>query len=249
MEAKKTKKRRKINTGKLMIVLSLILMLVIGSYAFLNSSIFDMKNIQIKGNDQIEDKAIVNSLGINNDKNIFMYSTKQLEEQLKENPYIESATINKKLPNTLKIQVKERKSVAILKCNDKYCYIDKSGKLLGVVEKIKDKNKEIVVDISYNINENKEIKFENEQTKKRLLYLLECIQKNNLSKKIGEIKFEKDEKISILTKQRIKVLLYKDEKISYNVSRMSAILAELQNDNIKGGAIDLTYSNYAVYRP
>lgn len=249
MEVKSLRKKVKINTSRLMIVLFFTLILVVGFYAFLNSGIFNIKNINIKGNDIIKDKDIINSLGIENNKNIFMHSTKKLEEKLLENPYIESVKISKDIPNLFTIEVKERKPVALLKNNDKYCYIDIKGKLLEIIPRIEDEEESIIVNIPYNINRNNDIEFKNEHMSKRLLYLLECVEKDNLSKKISNIEFKNNDTITIIAKEGIKVFLYNDEKISYNISRMSAILIELQNDNIKNGTIDLTYGDYALYRP
>lgn len=247
MGEKKQKKRRKINTARLMLVLVLVLLLLIGFYALLNSNIFNIKDIQIKGNKQVEYEKIVSYLRLNNEKNIFMNSTKEMEARLKENPYIDEVTVEKKFPNSLEIDIKERKPVAILKSGNTYCYMDKKGELLEVISKVNDRS--IIVNIPYSIKENKEIKFKNEEIEKRILYLLECIDKKSLSQKIYSIELENADIITMTTKDRIEILLYNDEKISYNISRISVILAELQNENIKVGTIDLTCNDYAVYKP
>lgn len=249
MKAKTKIKKVRVNTGRLMIVLFFTLILVIGFYVFLNSGIFNIKNIEIKGNNRVKNEEIMECLGIENKKNIFMHSSKNLEEKLLKNSYIESVTIVKNMPNSLEINIKERVPVAILKNNDRYCYIDEKGNMLEILSDIDNENESIIVNIPYNINENKEIKFENEQMSKRLSYLLGCIQKNKAVKQLNNIEFQNNDIISIITKDGIKVTLHDDENLNYNISRMSSILVELQSDNIKNGTVDLTYGDYALYRP
>ena len=66
---KKNKKR--INTSKVVIIFSLILIVVIVLYTSLNSGIFNSDNIEIEGNKYVESEYIIKTLDINNNKNVF----------------------------------------------------------------------------------------------------------------------------------------------------------------------------------
>ena len=65
---KKNKKR--INTSKVVIIFSLILIVVIVLYTSLNSGIFNSDNIEIEGNKYVESEYIIKALEVNNNKNI-----------------------------------------------------------------------------------------------------------------------------------------------------------------------------------
>ncbi|MGL5316164.1 MAG: cell division protein FtsQ/DivIB [Peptostreptococcaceae bacterium] len=246
----KTKKRkRKVNTGRLMILLSLIFMMIIGIYAFLNSSIFHIKDIEIQGNNKIAEEEVKSALEIREDKNIFMYNTNKMEEKIKENTYIEDVSVKKVLPSSIIVNIKEKEIVGLLRDEDKYSYIDKEGNIIDNLSEIDENENNIIIDIDYNIDENNTLKFKNEEVKKGLLYLLECINDNNLQKKINNINYQKDDIINMYTKDGVEIILDNNKELKYNISRSSAILVDLQGENAKGGVIDLTCGEYAVYRP
>lgn len=244
---KKNKKR--INTSKVVIIFSLILIVVIVLYTSLNSGIFNSDNIEIEGNKYVESEYIIKALDINNNKNIFRYNIKDMEEILLNNKYIDKVEIKRLLPNTLKVSIIEKEIVANLYNEEIYCYIDKEGNFIDEIDENNKDNEVITVHIDYNKTDSQEIKFKNEENKKRLLYLLEYIKEEGIYKKIDNIDMTKPNSINMITKEEINILLNSDEELKYNISRLAMILADLQNKKQKGGEIDLSTGKYALYRP
>jgi len=244
---KKNKKR--INTSKVVIIFSLILIVVIVLYTSLNSGIFNSDNIEIEGNKYVESEYIIKALEVNNNKNIFRYNIKDMEEILLNNKYIDKVEIKRLLPNTLKVSIIEKEIVANLYNEEVYCYIDKEGNFIDEIDENNKDNEVITVHIDYNKTDSQEIKFKNEENKKRLLYLLEYIKEEGIYKKIDNIDMTKPNSINMSTKEDINILLNSDEELKYNISRLAMILADLQNKKQKGGEIDLSTGKYALYRP
>ena len=244
---KKNKKR--INTSKVVIIFSLILIVVIVLYTSLNSGIFNSDNIEIEGNKYVESEYIIKALEVNNNKNIFRYNIKDMEEILLNNKYIDKVEIKRLLPNTLKVSIMEKEIVANLYNEEIYCYIDKEGNFIDEIDENNKDNEVITVHIDYNKTDSQEIKFKNEENKKRLLYLLEYIKEEGIYKKIDNIDMTKPNSINMSTKEDINILLNSDEELKYNISRLAMILADLQNKKQKGGEIDLSTGKYALYRP
>lgn len=244
---KKNKKR--INTSKVVIIFSLILIVVIVLYTSLNSGIFNSDNIEIEGNKYVESEYIIKALEVNNNKNIFRYNIKDMEEILLNNKYIDKVEIKRLLPNTLKVSIIEKEIVANLYNEEIYCYIDKEGNFIDEIDENNKDNEVITVHIDYNKTDSQEIKFKNEENKKRLLYLLEYIKEEGIYKKIDNIDMTKPNSINMGTKEEINILLNSDEELKYNISRLAMILADLQNKKQKGGEIDLSTGKYALYRP
>ena len=244
---KKNKKR--INTSKVVIIFSLILIVVIVLYTSLNSGILNSDNIEIEGNKYVESEYIIKALEVNNNKNIFRYNIKDMEEILLNNKYIDKVEIKRLLPNTLKVSIIEKEIVANLYNEEIYCYIDKEGNFIDEIDENNKDNEVITVHIDYNKTDSQEIKFKNEENKKRLLYLLEYIKEEGIYKKIDNIDMTKPNSINMSTKEDINILLNSDEELKYNISRLAMILADLQNKKQKGGEIDLSTGKYALYRP
>ena len=243
------KNTKRINTSKVVIIFSLILIVVIVLYTSLNSGIFNSDNIEIEGNKYVESEYIIKALEVNNNKNIFRYNIKDMEEILLNNKYIDKVEIKRLLPNTLKVSIIEKEIVANLYNEEIYCYIDKEGNFIDEIDENNKDNEVITVHIDYNKTDSQEIKFKNEENKKRLLYLLEYIKEEGIYKKIDNIDMTKPNSINMGTKEDINILLNSDEELKYNISRLAMILADLQNKKQKGGEIDLSTGKYALYRP
>ena len=194
---KKNKKR--INTSKVVIIFSLILIVVIVLYTSLNSGIFNSDNIEIEGNKYVESEYIIKALEVNNNKNIFRYNIKDMEEILLNNKYIDKVEIKRLLPNTLKVSIIEKEIVANLYNEEIYCYIDKEGNFIDEIDENNKDNEVITVHIDYNKTDSQEIKFKNEENKKRLLYLLEYIKEEGIYKKIDNIDMTKPNSINMST--------------------------------------------------
>ena len=205
---KKNKKR--INTSKVVIIFSLILIVVIVLYTSLNSGIFNSDNIEIEGNKYVESEYIIKALEVNNNKNIFRYNIKDMEEILLNNKYIDKVEIKRLLPNTLKVSIIEKEIVANLYNEEIYCYIDKEGNFIDEIDENNKDNEVITVHIDYNKTDSQEIKFKNEENKKRLLYLLEYIKEEGIYKKIDNIDMTKPNSINMGTKEDINILLNSD---------------------------------------
>ena len=66
--------------------------------------------------------------------------------------------------------------------------------------------------------------------------------------KVRKIEYNGDSDINLITKYGTTFIMENND-MKYNIYRVSKILVDLQSKNIKSGIVDLTYSNYALYRP
>lgn len=91
---------------------------------------FNIKTIKVSGNKNIPEKEIISLSKVTLDNNIFYINLKYIESNILSNPYIASIKIERKLPSTIQIIVKEREAVFYNNKNNKYFVIDKDGVLL-----------------------------------------------------------------------------------------------------------------------
>lgn len=245
---KKRKIKKNINSSNIVIIFSILLIMVIILYTCLNSSMFNSKNIVIEGNKYVDENYIEKVLEFKNDKNIFRYNMNNMEKILLDNKYIESINIKRLFPDTIKISIIEKEIYAVLHNNNEYCYIDNKGNFIDKINIYDKDNNIVVINIDYDLNNLQEIKFKNEEDRKRLLYLLECIKQESIYKKMKKIDMAEINSIKMYTKDDIKILLNNDESLKYNISKLSMILFDLQSKKQQGGEIDLTIEKYALYK-
>ena len=136
-KSQNVKKNSKVNKKvlhkrKVLKFFMLIVVIIIASIILLSSSLFDLKNIYVEGNEKISDEAIISLSGLNLYENIFKLNKNSVIDKIKENAYIENAEISRKLPSTIEITIKERKVNYMLEYANSYAYINNQGYILEI---------------------------------------------------------------------------------------------------------------------
>lgn len=136
-------RKRKIILRSIKLALAIIILLV-GLIAFFKSSLFNIKkiNVSIENNKILTESQIKNLSTISIGQNIYSINKRQIVENIKSDPYVESVKIKRSLPSTLKIEIEERTVRFQLDYNGEYIYIDNQGYIL---EKSHEKNDTILV--------------------------------------------------------------------------------------------------------
>lgn len=240
------KKRKKINTNKLMGILFFFLLITLGTCLFLKSDFFYLKKIVINNNKYLTKEEISNLLNIEKDKNIFFYDLKNLENKVKTSSYIEDCKIKRKIPNQLIVNIKEKNIIGPLYNGKSYCYIDDRGNFIDEVKKVKDDNPEIYIKFTLN---NKLIEFNNENDKKRLITLHNNLKDENILMQIKSIDFKEKSVINMKGKTGLNICLKKDNNIEKSIIKLRKVLIDLQSRKEVYGKVDLTYNNYVLYSP
>ena len=136
-KSQNVKKNSKVNKKvlhkrKVLKFFMLIVIIIIASIILLSSSLFELKNIYVEGNEKISDEAIISLSGLNLYENIFKLNKNSVIDKIKENAYIENAEISRKLPSTIEITIKERKVNYMLEYANSYAYINNQGYILEI---------------------------------------------------------------------------------------------------------------------
>tara|TARA_B100001250_G_C19742776_1_gene763834 strand:+ start:568 stop:1227 length:660 start_codon:yes stop_codon:yes gene_type:complete len=105
----------------------------------LNSNLY-IQTIEIENNSTIETDSVKKKLNFLYKENLFFLNIKDIEKNLKSETFIESFSIKKIYPNTLKIIIVEKKPIAVLQDKKKKYFISDKGDLINYVniEEFKD---------------------------------------------------------------------------------------------------------------
>lgn len=128
--SKKPSKNRSIPVVvKVILVLILLVLLYIGASYI---PLFNIKNIEVVGNNKISSDKIIELSGINDSINLFKLDKNQISESITQNAYIESIEISRKFPNKVVLNVVEREAKYMLQFADSYVYINNQGYMLEI---------------------------------------------------------------------------------------------------------------------
>ena len=116
---------------RLLISLSLLILLTtINLQHDVVISKFNVKKIIIENNLLLKDKDIRNLLSPIYNKNLLFLENSEVKKVLMQNSLIESLSLKKKYPSTLKIKIFEKKPIAILLIKDKKFYLSEKIDLI-----------------------------------------------------------------------------------------------------------------------
>lgn len=242
------KNKCKLNKRGKFAIYAFILLVILFIYICISSSIFELKQIDVDGNSKITKSDIIKIGDIETGKNIFKYNLNDVEKKLLVNPYIKYVKVSRKFPDKLVITIKENSEYAIIKEGASYIYIGENGLVLSEQKDINNKNIPLVSGIEIkNKKLNTKIKINSDKSNDIIL-AIDTLKKNNMSRKVESIKINKN-KMYMKTDDNTNIVLKIDEDIEYNINRLKAILVDLKSNNKKGGNIDLTSKEQAIYSP
>ena len=92
----------------------------------------NIQNIEVNGLETIEKPDIIRQMKLDKTTNILSFNSLIAKRRLKSNYYIQDIKVTKKLPNTVIINVTERKIVGYIPYISDYIYIDKDGMVIDV---------------------------------------------------------------------------------------------------------------------
>lgn len=183
---KKKKKRRKIfRTIKIL----MIVFILIGAIAyFLLSPIFNIKNINVSGNEKISSEEILSLSQLKKDENIFKINKNETRENVKQNAYIDTVEIKRTLPDTVTIVVTERTATYQINYSNLYMLINNQGYMLETTEM--NENMPVIVGITTNeedIKTGNRLCVEDLEKLEDVLRISESAKSNNLEELITKI--------------------------------------------------------------
>lgn len=107
-----------------------ILLTTITSKEKISISEFNLKKIEISNNQFIKEGEIKKLLKPIYNKNLLFLSNLEIKQELNKNSFIESFKIKKKYPDTLKIEIFEKKPIAIIFFKKKKYYLSEKIDLI-----------------------------------------------------------------------------------------------------------------------
>ena len=122
------KKKRNKTIKKIILIISLLIGTIITMA--LNLDMFNVKTVEIKGNNLLAESDVVELSKINIGENIFKLNCEEVESNVKENQYVLNVGIKRSLPNKIVISVNEREAKYYEYVDRIFSIIDENGIVL-----------------------------------------------------------------------------------------------------------------------
>lgn len=133
----KLKQARKKKANRRLIFYLSIFFLLISIIVYLQSPLSHVHSIEVTGNTALSDEEVVETSTVTTDTNIWMIDESKIKNKLNKNPIIDSVKVNKRLPWTVELEIKEFNRVGYIKQDGFYYSILGNGKVLTKLKKEK----------------------------------------------------------------------------------------------------------------
>lgn len=95
---------------------------------------FEVKSVEILGMKEVDELKVYNMIFQSEDLSMPMIDIEKIREDIIQNGWVEDVRVTRRLPDTLVVEVVERKPIAIWQHDGKYSLVDKNGIVLEDVE-------------------------------------------------------------------------------------------------------------------
>ena len=108
---------------KIAAVVAAVLVLVFGSIFVYRSNLLDVRAVTVSGVEHLTDQEVTQLAAVPDDSTLLRLDTEGICSRLEEHPWVQSATISRQFPHTIKIQVTERTPSAAVKISSKSIWV------------------------------------------------------------------------------------------------------------------------------
>lgn len=113
---------------------TLLIIIIAGVIFSLVSPIFNISTVEVINNNTVQTEEIISLSGLKIGQNIFRYNKSKVIKNIKENAYIQSVKIKRKIPNKIEITIQERNRDYNIQFLNQFAYINKQGYILEISE-------------------------------------------------------------------------------------------------------------------
>lgn len=226
---KRNKKSKKNIIIRDIVKWAILLSALVASFIFfMMSPLFNISEINVVNNEKISSDTIVSLSGIKIGENIYKTSSKTITKNIKQNAYIESVEIQRKLPNKIEISVKERKTTYMLEYANSYAYINNQGYILEISqEKL---NVPIITGYTTpqeDIKAGNRLNSDDLERLEMVLKIMDVANGNEIGNLISKINIQDKQNYTIISEQEKKTIYLGDASdLSNKMLHVKAILIE-----------------------
>ncbi|MEI3606720.1 FtsQ-type POTRA domain-containing protein [Pseudogracilibacillus sp. SE30717A] len=126
----KLKEARKKKANRRLLFYLSIFFLLISIIIYLQSPLSYIKNIEVNGNDVIKKEDVVKLSGLTTSSNIWVMNKQSIIDSMESHPIIETVEVERKLPQTVQLKIKEYNIVGYIKSDLEFHPVLENGMII-----------------------------------------------------------------------------------------------------------------------
>ncbi len=109
------------------VVVGIFMLGWLGYVGLSHSTFFQVESVKVSGSSQFDDGEVLALIGITNHSNLVAVDKGEIAKTLTDTGWVRRVTVSKAYPNTLELEIVERKPIALILLHDGLHYFDRRG--------------------------------------------------------------------------------------------------------------------------
>lgn len=225
--------------------LFLVFLFCVAQFYFMQSSLFQIRELEIDGSEHLSESAIKSKLGLGLHENYWDVNSYSLQENLASLHTLERAEVAVSFPSRVKVVVQERQAsfFAAFHGNTKTWFsVDGDG---VVLESFKPDKKGLKMVLPYPLKAGIQIR----ETDLQLIRFFQDQLTGDLENRVKALKIRQDGSLALKTvfsKRSIWVKFGRPERLQYKLFLLKELLRQLGHEKAELASVDLRYSTPVV---
>ena len=244
LTAKQRKRRKRIIFRRRVLLLLLILAIIISICLF--TPFFNVKSVEVTGNEVMKAEDILSAASIPLDINTFKIRKSAVKKALLQFPEIETVKIRRKLPSKVILDVKETRECMYFPFMTGYAVTNENGKVMSLSDTAELPDLLFITGLEIkNAEICKKISVQDEVTFDIIMETMEKFRNAGLHTEMKSCHFDNLSDICVYFKDGTKIIFGKTADMDYKISVLTNILPKI--DRTEGAYIDLTTPSHTIY--
>ncbi len=207
---------------------------------------FNIKTIEIIGNENITAEEITAIAGIPEGLNIFKVRKRPVKKAVLQIPEIETVKIRRKLPSKIQLEVTETRAIMQIPYMTGYVTANEFGRIMSIKDTQEESNLLLITGLEIkNAEICKKISVQDTVTFDIILETIQKLCNAGLQPEIKSCHFDNLSNVFMYLTDGTKIIFGKTNDMDYKISILLNILPKV--DRTEGAYIDLTTPSHSIY--
>ena len=204
---------------------------------------FKIDNIEVQGKTRYDKNDIIASCLINKGDNLILCSTGGGEDKIKKDfPYIEEVDIQKKLFNTIIINVTEAKPTSVIESKGQFVVLSKTGKIIEIDKEKKYSVPTVLGAELKSVKLSSTVEYKDKNVKGYVDDILDAVKETGI-KNIETVDISNLSKITLIRKNGFKIIIGTPENVAYKLKTAKAIMDDNVKDTDSTSVLDVSLAS------
>ncbi len=207
-------------------------------------------NIEINGVSGDSKERLLNLAGIKQGDHMLAANMNRIRRSIDEDPYFTVETVERVMPDTVRISVKEHEAIAALIGIQESILIDKEGNVLKIGDRSSVEGLLKIYGVSsMGFGLGTSIRNENDFHISTLMEVLNNLSERHLLDKVVSVDVSNPLSVYLVTSAGVKVQLGQPEKLGLKLDKLLRVLPKLESMGVDSGTLLITADGNPVYSP